>query len=105
MAKKVYKDVTDRVSIPSLHYCPLTQVIATLQEYLDRYGESAWLSIDVYDEYDQEWCVEFTRKETEKERDKRLKAARKARNQTKLMREEQDARDRALYEELKERFG
>lgn len=113
MSKKIYKDIQDSVyryidmetSIDSL----ISELIS-IRDDIRNMGATGEITLEggsscyecggCHEDYE----IKFTRKETDKERDKRLATARKEREKKKELKDEIVRKERELYENLKKKF-
>ncbi len=116
---KVYKDVVEQwspghdeyVNNPDLPFIGNDLFEGSAEDIktrLDALQEIAPgpISFEMKDEYDYwEFRCYITRKETDIERESRLKKARKAREAKKAQRELKEARERAQWEKLSKKYG
>lgn len=107
MAKR-YKTLTeykrmDRYDIEGT----LKKVIENLEEMREEYGEDSYLELSAEDDYGCEIGVSLRieRKETDKERDKRLAKAKKEREQAAKNREEREDKEKARLVDLINKYG
>lgn len=109
MGKK-YKEINDYTDIGHHIYSHLTLagLRQACEDLIDEYGEDAWITLEGHsDNWDAGWVevtLNWTRKETDKEREARLKAMRKNREEIKRIEAIQDRLDREEYERLRAKF-
>ncbi len=105
MAKK-YLDIRERthISIYDLEG-RIVDTIAMLQSFVNDHGEDTVIMVDE-DPYTNTAQIEISwlRKETDKEREKRLAKQRKEREREKIRKEKEKERLRKEYERLKKMF-
>jgi hypothetical protein len=101
---KTYKDIKEcgeKVSVAGT----VTSLINYLQGILDEFGDSAYIE-EEYCGYDG--CIEpvlyYTRKETDKEYDKRLAENKKARERKKKRQLLKEEKEKELLERLKKKY-
>jgi hypothetical protein len=103
MTKK-YLDVAERVGDISVDG-KIEDVISTLQSYIDEYGNTAYIK-EEYAGYDGgiDLVLYYTRKETDREREKRLALARAERAKNKKWRKQKEEKELKLLEQLKAKY-
>lgn len=106
MVKKAYKIITEKsdLCIEDLDGMSLKDVIKFFSRLLEDYGEDASLGYECGWDSPPDWYVRYERPETDKERNTRLAAARRKRDRNKADRERREAEERALYEELRNKY-
>lgn len=102
------KTIQERESLGDALEGSLGHVRAVVQQYIDKFGESAKLVHDVEYDYDSEyhyWHIEYERQETDAELSKRLERARKERERKAAKAAELEERERKELARLKAKYS
>lgn len=108
MTKKKYLDIRERLRSfdQDLFNGSIVRLMCDLQGFQDDYPDHTALAFVIdYDEYGVEVELFGTRKETDKERDKRLDKARKVRERNAASEVELEENERAELKRLQEKYN
>ncbi len=113
MAKKVYKEITEKIRDVYFENEMFEGDIQTIIDNLSDIKKEAvalgYSDIKIEEEcidyYDKSWFLTGTRNETDKERNKRLKKAQKEKEKKAEAKRVKDEKDLAEYERLKKKYG
>lgn len=113
MSRKQYLEKREKLTTIDFEYQDLKSLVNELQSILEDFEAKGYYSICIesereygyYDEVTTTYVLYGTRRESDKEREKRLEANRKAREAKKIEKEKKIDQDRELFESLKEKYG